>query len=78
MFELLMMLLIPTEIDPGKLGIKYLLKEKFVDYKSCEEYLENNTYAKDDNGVGVYYKIDDKEYKIMLTYCKPVKEKDDN
>jgi len=75
MFELLMMLIIPTEIDPGKLGLKYLLKEKFVDYKSCEEYLANTSYEKKD---GIYYKIDDKEYKIMLTYCKPVKEKNDN
>ena len=24
---------------------------------------------------GLFYKIDDKEYKVFLTYCKPVEEK---
>ena len=28
MIELLMMLIIPTEIDPAKLTMKYVLKEK--------------------------------------------------
>ena len=75
MIELLMLLIIPQEIDPVRLGIKYTLKEKFIDYKSCDEYLVNNSYEKED---GIYYKIDDKEYKIMLTYCKSVKDKNDN
>ena len=75
MIELLMLLIIPQEIDPVRLGIKYTLKEKFIDYKSCDEYLVNNSYEKED---GIYYKIDNKEYKIMLTYCKPVKDKNDN
>jgi len=75
MIELFMLLIIPQEIDPVRLGIKYTLKEKFIDYKSCDEYLVNNSYEKED---GIYYKIDDKEYKIMLTYCKPVKDKNDN
>jgi hypothetical protein len=44
MIELLMMLIIPTEIDPAKLTMKYILKEKFVDYKTCEEYVDRNTY----------------------------------
>ena len=39
MIELLMMLMIPQEINPQKLGIKYILKEKFIDYKSCDEYV---------------------------------------
>jgi len=75
MIELLMLFVMPQEINPPKLGMKYLLKTKFVDYKSCEEYVAKNVYEKKE---GVYYKIDDKEYKVMLTYCKPVKEKNDN
>jgi len=74
MFELLMMLIIPQEIDPVKLGIKYTLKEKFIDYKTCDEYIKENTYLKKD---GLYYKINTKEYQVMLTYCKPIKEKND-
>ena len=77
MIELLMLLFIPTEIDPAKLGMKYILKEKFIDYKSCEEYVEENLYYKDDKNTGIFYKIDTKEYQVMLTYCKPVKEKND-
>ena len=77
MFELLMMLLLPTEINPEKLGMKYILKEKFIDYKSCEEYVEENLYYRDDKDIGIFYKIDTKEYQVMLTYCKPVKEKND-
>ena len=75
MIELLMMLFLPTEIDPAKLGMKFILKEKFIDYKTCDEYVEENTYFKED---GIYYKIDTKEYKVMLTYCKPTKDKNDN
>ena len=41
MIELLMLLIIPQQIDPVRLGIKYTLKEKFIDYKSCDEYLVN-------------------------------------
>jgi|TARA_R110001583_G_scaffold40908_2_gene130449 hypothetical protein len=77
MIELLMLLFIPTEIDPAKLGMKYILKEKFIDYKSCEEYVEENLYYRDDKNTGIFYKIDTKEYQVMLTYCKPVKEKND-
>ena len=77
MIELLMMLFLPTEIDPAKLGMKYILKEKFIDYKSCEEYVEENLYYRDDKNTGIFYKIDTKEYQVMLTYCKPVKEKND-
>ena len=75
MIELLMMLIIPTEIDPAKLTLKYVLKEKFIDYKTCDEYIKENTYLKKD---GIYYKIDTKEYQVMLTYCKPTKDKNDN
>ena len=75
MIELLIMLIIPTEIDPAKLTMKYVLKEKFIDYKTCDEYIKENTYSKKD---GIYYKIDTKEYQVMLTYCKPTKDKDDN
>jgi hypothetical protein len=57
--------------------MKYVLKEKFIDYKTCEEYVEQNLYYKDSQGVGIFYKIDTKEYQVMLTYCKPVKEKND-
>ena len=75
MIELLMMLIIPQEFSPEKLGMKYILKEKFIDYKTCDKYIEENTYSKKD---GIYYKIDTKEYKVMLTYCKPTKDKNDN
>ena len=43
MFELLMLLIMPSEINPQELGIKYLLKDKFVDYQSCEEYVKKKT-----------------------------------
>ena len=75
MIELLMMLVIPQEISPEKLGMKYILKEKFVDYKTCQEYVEENLYFKKDEDVGIFYKIDTKEYQVMLTYCKPVDKK---
>jgi hypothetical protein len=87
MIELLMMLIIPTEIDPAKLTMKYVLKEKFIDYKTCDEYVEQNTYFKKKpnykEGDGqvwghMYYKIDTKEYQVMLTYCKPTEDKNDN
>ena len=42
MFELLMLLVLPSEINPQEVGIKYLLKDKFVDHKSCEEYVKEN------------------------------------
>jgi hypothetical protein len=74
MFELLMLLIIPQEIDPVKLGIKYTLKEKFIDYKSCDEYVNKNTSLKEN---GLYYKINTKEYQVMLTYCKPTEDKND-
>ena len=41
-----MLLIMPSEINPQELGIKYLLKDKFVDYQSCEEYVKKNTYSK--------------------------------
>ena len=47
MIELLMMLMIPQEINPQKLGIKYILKEKFMYYKiDKEEYQVMLTYCK--------------------------------
>ena len=39
MFELLMLLIMPSEINPQELGIKYLLIDMFVDDQSCEEYV---------------------------------------
>ena len=74
MIELLMLLIAPTEINPQKMGIKYLLKEKFVDYQSCEEYVVKNTYTipGEQEFEGVFYKIDTKEYKVFLTYCKKI------
>jgi len=72
MIELLMMLVIPQEISPEKLGMKYILKDKFVDYQSCQKYVEENLYFRKDKNVGVFYKINTKEYQVMLTYCKPV------
>ena len=77
MIELLMLLIAPTEINPQKIGIKYLLKEKFVDYQTCEEYVVKNTYTKEGEQEfeGVFYKIDTKEYKVFLTYCKKVDDK---
>ena len=74
MIELLMLLFIPGEVNPQKLGIQYILKEKFVDYQSCQKYVEENLYLRKDKDSGVFYKIDTKEYQVMLTYCKPVKE----
>ena len=71
MFELLLLLIIPSEIDPAKFGIKYLLKEKFVDYQSCEKYVDKYVITKEDKN-GIYYTLDTKEYKVMLTYCKEV------
>ena len=77
MIELLMLLIAPGEINPQKLGMKYLLKQKFVDYQTCEEYVVKNTYSKPGDGKyeGIFYKIDNKEYKVFLTYCKKVGEK---
>ena len=72
MFELLMLLIIPSEIDPPKLGMKFLLKEKFVDYQKCENYVEKNLYTKENSGL--FYKIDTKEYKVFFTYCKSIEE----
>ena len=74
MIELLMILITPSEINPQKVGMKYLLKQQFVDYQTCEEYVVKNTYTKsgDLEFEGVFYKIDNKEYKVFLTYCKPV------
>jgi len=74
MIELLMLLFVPGEINPQKLGMQYILKEKFVDYQTCEEYVQKNLYFREDKDVGIFYKIDTKEYQVMLTYCKPVKE----
>ena len=77
MIELLMLLISPSEINPQKMGIKYLLKQKFVDYQTCEEYVVKNTYSKPGEGKyeGIFYKIDNQEYKVFLTYCKKVGEK---
>ena len=74
MFELLMLLIIPSEVDPAKFGIKYLLKERFVDYQSCAEYVEEYVITKKDKD-GIYYTLDTKEYRVMLTYCKEVDNK---
>ena len=72
MIELLMLLFVPGEINPQKLGMQYILKDKFVDYQTCEEYVQKNLYFREDKDVGIFYKIDTKEYQVMLTYCKPV------
>ena len=74
MFELLMLLIIPSEIDPAKFAIKYLLKERFVDYQACEEYVDKYVITKE-NKDGIYYTLNTKEYKVMLTYCKEVDNK---
>ena len=74
MFELVMLLIIPSEIDPAKFGIKYLLKEKFVDYQSCEKYVDKYVITKEDKN-GIYYNLDTEEYRVMLTYCKEVDNK---
>ena len=74
MFELLMLLIIPNEIDPVKFGFEYLLKEKFVDYQSCEKYVDEYVITKKDKN-GIYYTLDTKEYRVMLTYCKEVDNK---
>ena len=77
MIELLMLLIAPSEINPQKLGMKYVLKQQFVDYQTCEKYVVKNTYSKpgEQKYEGVFYKIDNKEYKVFLTYCKKVGEK---
>ena len=74
MIELLMLLFVPGEVNPQKLGMQYILKDKFVYYQTCEEYVQENLYFREDKEVGIFYKIDTKEYQVMLTYCKPVKE----
>tara|TARA_B100000959_G_scaffold220836_1_gene233435 strand:+ start:222 stop:431 length:210 start_codon:yes stop_codon:yes gene_type:complete len=68
----------PSEIEPTKLGMKYLLKEQFLDYQSCENYVEKNVYLKDGDQEydGLFYKIDQKEYKVFFTYCRKVDETD--
>ena len=78
MFELLLLLFMPSEIEPTKLGMKYLLKEQFLDYQSCENYVEKNVYLKDGDQEydGLFYKIDQKEYKVFFTYCRKVNETD--
>ena len=78
MFELLLLLFMPSEIEPTKLGMKYLLKEQFLDYQSCENYVEKNVYLKDGDQEddGLFYKIDQKEYKVLFTYCRKVDETD--
>ncbi len=75
MIELLMLLFIPRKINPQKLKIQYILKNKFIDYQTCEEYVQKNLYFREDKEVGIFYKIDTKEYQVMLTYCKPVDKK---
>jgi hypothetical protein len=60
MIELLMLLFVPGEVNPQKLGI---------------EYVQENLYVREDKEVGIFYKIDTKEYQVMLTYCKPVDKK---
>ena len=79
MIELLMLLVTPSEINPQKLGMKYVLKQKFVDYQTCAEYVVKNIYIKpgDEQYEGIFYKIDNKEYKVYLTYCKPTDKKED-
>ena len=75
MIELLMLLFVPGEVNPQKLGMQYILKDKFVDYQTGEEYVQENLYFREDKEVGIFYKIDTKEYQVMLTYCKPVDKK---
>ena len=72
MIELLMLLFIPGEVNPQQLTVKYLLKEKFVDYQTCEEYVVKNTYTKpgEHEFEGVFYKIDTKEYLNLLSKDK--------
>ena len=79
MIELLILLIIPNEINLQQAGIKYLLKQQFVDYQTCEEYVVKNIYMKpgDEQYEGIFYKIDDKEYKVFMTYCKPTDKKKD-
>ena len=74
MIELLMFLILPGETNIPELGIKYILKEQFVNYQTCQEYVEKNLYFKKEEEVGIFYTIDTKEYRVYLTYCKPVKE----
>ena len=74
MFELLMMLIIPNEIDPVKFGFEYLLKEKFVDYKACEEYVDKYIITKEGKS-GIYYTFNTKDHQVWWTYCKEVDDK---
>ena len=65
-----MMLVIPQEISPEKLGMKYILKDKFVDYQSCQKYVEENLYFRKDKNVGVFYKIDQYfNFIFPIKYC---------
>ena len=68
MIELLMLLIAPSEINPQKLGMKYVLKQKFVDYQTCEEYVTKNTYSKpgEQEMEGVFIKLINKNIKYFL------------
>tara|TARA_R100001530_G_scaffold66510_1_gene47566 strand:+ start:279 stop:509 length:231 start_codon:yes stop_codon:yes gene_type:complete len=74
MIELFMLLITPNEINPPNVAFKYLLKDQFIDYQTCTEYVSKNIYSKtgEEYYDGIFYKIDDKEYKVALTYCKPI------
>ena len=74
MFELLLLLISPSEISPEKAIVKYVAKEKFVKYEKCEKYVKENVYVRseDEKFEGVFYKVDKKEYRVVLTYCKQV------
>ena len=45
-----------------------------IDVKKVVSFIKENTYFKegDQQYEGLFYKIDKKEYKVFLTYCKPV------
>jgi hypothetical protein len=42
-----------------------------VDYQSCAKYVDKHVITKEDKH-GIYYTLDTKEYRVMLTYCKEV------
>ena len=56
---------------------KEVVRDITIDEAAYSEFIDDfkNTYFKED---GLYYKINTKEYQIMLTYCKPTEDKNDN
>ena len=69
MFEALIILI--TGLNHQKV-VKYVVKQKFISYQSCEEYVKSRTSYDNDNA---YYHIDNEKVKVYIHYCNKLKEK---